>query len=121
MIWTRPDTPGHAGTLLGLVHDPDPAHRRYGDEGYRELSPVRDGPVPFTLRYGRALDVVQIGCSCGWRSERLLPPTEAEASWWGEVRARLWFLDRCERYWGAHAKGTVFGAQEAAAKVRAGP
>lgn len=125
MTWIRDDTPGHEGDLLGLVvvdyaRRADGAYAgeftlRYGDP-YRELHGATDGPS--TLWYGRYLSVVQLGCTCGWRSERLEAPTSA--CWRGYVDALPWFQEQCRNLWAAHAKGTVFGAQEAM-KARAGP
>lgn len=113
MSWTLDGVPGHEGDLLGLapvLGEPT----RYGDP-YRELHPAFDGPS--SLWYGRYLQVVQLGCTCGWRSPRIEAPTSA--CWQGRVEALAWFQDQCRKQWEAHAIATHFGDQEAA-RVRAG-
>jgi hypothetical protein len=112
MPWVLDGIPDHVGELLGLVPSTGPL--RFGD-AYRELEPVTDGSL--SPHYGQYLQIVQLGCSCGWRSSRMEAPTSA--CWRGHVDALAWFQDQCRRQWAAHAIDTTFSDQDAA-NVRAG-
>ncbi len=94
MGWSNELTPGHDGAILGLKACTDPRSRT---DGYRELSADDDesddiGP----------LAIVQVGCSCGWRSPRM--EGAISATWLsGSVQASEWFLAECKAIWLTHA------------------
>jgi hypothetical protein len=103
MGWSNELTPGHEGYLVGLKACED---KRARMDGYRELTPMDDedtGPVA----------IVQVGCTCGWRSPR--QDGAISASWWGGMmHASDWFLEECRKTWRAHAIATVYADRERA-------
>lgn len=96
MSWFRDEQPGHEGFMVGLV----PAVNKDGRESdwrFRELNAQDDGETT-----ERQVRVVQVGCSCGWRSSYLSPP-----------RGTVWFPycvstpsdafeDEVRRIWNEH-------------------
>jgi len=96
------DTPGHEGTLIGLVKVPaGDQPSRFGD-AFRELTEADAGPL-----YPAG---VQVGCTCGWRSERLDVPIDC--CWTAAaLETSEWFDARGRNLWRAHAIATVFEAK----------
>jgi hypothetical protein len=68
MGWTLDEAPGCEGYLVGLVHE---VPRGQSSPRWRELCYLDD---QFSLVQP---DAVQVGCDCGWGSERLAVPLGA--------------------------------------------
>jgi hypothetical protein len=67
MGWFDSDHAGHEGYLIGLVEDR--AHGLAAEAFMRRLAyPHDDGT--------RAVEMLQVGCDCGWRSARFRAPLE---------------------------------------------
>lgn len=69
----RDDSYDHEGYVVGLVKD-DPKHT--GFEAWRELGADDRRPIHWSNPMVRLY--IQVGCSCGWRSQRLVPPVGTE-------------------------------------------
>lgn len=77
MGWIHEDSPGHEGYVVGLVPEVRPGgYARWHELGY----PGDEYPQPVRVR------VIQIGCDCGWRSQRFVAPAGAE---WHPFRVSL--------------------------------
>ncbi len=105
MGWSNELTPGHDGYLLGLVPQRGSSVSKITVDAWRPLS-GEDVEVLY-------LRVVQVGCTCGWRSPRMEAPIGA--CWQlDHVRASDWFLEDCRIIWRAHAIATVYADRERA-------
>lgn len=88
MGWFHPDRPGHEGFLVALVPDGSGGHRELG---YRSSDEER-----------RPVDLVQVGCECGWRSARMQAPDGTEYAPY-IVHAPEAFEEACKKLWTHHA------------------
>jgi len=107
MTWTSELIAGHAGYLVGLV----PAtigNFTIADDAWR---PLRRGDD--AIGY---LRVIQVGCSCGWRSERLEAPI---GTGWRHAAVEVSEFHEAEyrKIWRAHAIATVFAKEAAATRA----
>jgi len=113
MSWSHDATPGHEGYLVGLVPRVRGDHPNLEDDAWRPLT-RGDSEAAASGIY---LYVVQVGCTCGWRSSRLDAPIGA--CWWPHlVDVSAHFAERCRTIWRAHAIATVFADREVSSTVQ---
>jgi len=95
---------------VGLVPLGTAAHRdvTITDDSWRPLTPGDDA-----IGY---LRVVQVGCSCGWRSERVDAPI---GTGWRQATVHVseWFERECRLIWRTHAIVTTAAKEEAAKRA----
>jgi hypothetical protein len=108
-FWTSDSTPGHAGYLVALTPRADVGRVAMqvliGDDEWR---PLGSADVDHEGAY---LRVVQVGCTCGWRSSRVEAPISAR--WWPQgIDVADWFDEQMRKLWVSHARATVFTQHE---------
>lgn len=107
MGWVNENAPRHEGYLLAVRAGTN----ELGSVTFRQLDDddAKDGPVQ--------VRIVQIGCDCGWRSQRLRAP---QGTTWdgivlipcGAQEAESTFEARCRELWREHAFGATVTGRE---------